>query len=74
MKIQKTPPEVVGYELEDEIDYKSWAMAMATLLDRIELESDKPETVRRLCHMRFEIAKANGAKVVFGEPVSGLVQ
>ncbi|KKM66251.1 hypothetical protein LCGC14_1483080 [marine sediment metagenome] len=74
MKIERTPPKVLGYELETEVDWKSWAMTLATLLDRIELESDKPETVRKLCHMRFEVAKSHGATIVFEEPISGLEQ
>ena len=74
MEIERFPPKVLGYELEAKVDWQAWAMAMATLLDRIEIESDKPETVRKLLHMRFEIAKAHGAKVVFEGPISGLTQ
>ncbi|KKK48294.1 hypothetical protein LCGC14_3146590, partial [marine sediment metagenome] len=39
-----------------------------------ELESDNPETVRKLCHMRFEVAKSHGATIVFEGPCSGLEQ
>ncbi len=74
MKIERAPPKVLGYELEAEVDYEAWAMAMSVLLDRIDLESDEPETVRKLCHMRFEIAKAHGVKIVFEGPISGLTQ
>jgi len=41
---------------------------IVTLLDRIEMQGDTS-----LCGQRHAIAKKHGMKVVFGEPISGLI-
>lgn len=43
---------------------EEWCKAMCHLLDRIELAEDMDE-VKRLCSMRFRIAKDHGVTVIF---------
>ena len=59
--------------LRPRVDYEAWALAMCTLLDRIEQAADSADDVRGLCQQRFAIAKQHGLTVQFlGEPGSGV--
>ena len=51
----------------------SYISALLTLLDRIEIETEEAGT-RRLCGLRFQIAKDHGFTVEFGGPASGTIQ
>jgi len=46
----------------DIADYEGWALAMCTLLDRIENENNDPE-VDTIVRQRFALAEAHGFKV-----------
>ena len=50
------------------MDYETWAIEMATLLDRIEFVADDEEAVRKLCAGRFDIAERCGFDVIFTGP------
>jgi len=55
-------------------DYEGWAIAMCSLLDRIEMVSDDEDAVRKLTKGRFEIAARHGFTVVFSGQGAGYVQ
>lgn len=42
------------------VDYQAWAIALSTLLDRIEQAADSADDVRELCGQRFDIARKHG--------------
>ncbi len=54
-----------------EVDYEKWAIAMCSLLDRIEDVADDEDAVLKLCRGRFELAEEHGLEVDFLGPTSG---
>ena len=50
-------------EMPDDIDYRSWALMLCVLLDRIEAAETLEES-QELCRQRFDIARQHGLETL----------
>jgi len=56
------------------VDYPGWAIAMCSLMDRIQMVADDEEAVRKLLSWRFGIAEQHGIKIDILGPSSRTMQ
>lgn len=66
--------EAIRQDRQEVLPYKSWAIAMCSLLDQIEIVADDEDSVRELLKGRFALAKQYGLTVERSHETSGSLQ